>query len=79
MRLSMQDKNEFLKAAVKAPDLESLREWVVSVVDAADTLPDGKSDGPVPVPPFMPPAANGHAGSPASALAARHREDTLLP
>jgi len=60
MRLSMQDKNEFLKAAVKAPDLESLKLWVVSVVDAVDALPDGKSDAPVPVPPFVrPPAGNG--------------------
>jgi hypothetical protein len=73
MRLSMQDKNEFLKAAVKAPDLESLRLWVVSVVDAVDALPDGKSDAPVPVPPFMLPVANGHAGN-----GARRWEESLL-
>lgn len=73
MRLSMQDKNEFLKAAVKAPDLESLRLWVVSVVDAVDALPDGKADTPVPVPPFTLLAANKRAGD-----GARRWEDTLL-
>lgn len=73
MRLSMQDKNEFLKAAVKAPDLESLRQWVVSVVDAVDALPDGKADTPVPVPAFILRPANGHAGN-----GARRWEDTLL-
>jgi hypothetical protein len=75
MRLSMQDKNEFLKAAVKAPDLESLRLWVVSVVDAIDALPDGKADSPVPVPPFILPAGSGHA---ANGAAPRHWEETLL-
>jgi hypothetical protein len=73
MRLSMQDKNEFLKAAIKAPDLESLRLWVVSVVDAVDALPDGKADTPVPVPAFLPPTASGHAGN-----GARRWEDSLL-
>jgi hypothetical protein len=74
MRLSMQDKNEFLKAAIKAPDLESLRQWVVSVVDAVDALPDGKADTPVPVPPFTLPAAarNGNGNG------SRHWEDALL-
>jgi hypothetical protein len=73
VRLSMQDKNEFLKAAIKAPDLESLRLWIVSVVDAVDALPDGKADTPVPVPPFVLPPRNGHAGN-----GARQLEDSLL-
>jgi len=72
MRLSMQDKNEFLKAAVKAPDLESLRQWVVSVVDAVDALPDGKADTPVPVPPFTQPRASVPGNG------TRRWEDTLL-
>ena len=48
MRLSTQDRIEFMKAAVKAADLEGLKLWVVSVVDAIDALPDGKSDAPCP-------------------------------
>lgn len=62
MRLSMPDKNEFLKAAVKAPDLDTLRRWVVSVVDAIDSLPEGKADAPVPplTVPVIAPAGNGH-------------------
>lgn len=55
MRLSVPDKNEFLKAAVKATDLESLKRWLVSVVDTVDALPEGKAD--VPVPPYVPPTA----------------------
>lgn len=49
MRLSLQDKNELLKAALKATSLESLQAYVVSVVDAIDSLPDSKSDAPAPV------------------------------
>lgn len=52
MRLSTQDKIEVLKAALKAPDLESLKRWVVGLVDAMDAVPDGKNDAPVP--PFIP-------------------------
>ena len=48
MRLSTQDRIEFMKAAVKAKDVESLRQWVVSVVDAIDGLPDGKADAACP-------------------------------
>lgn len=55
MRLTTQDKIEFLKAAVKADDLEGLKRWLVSVVDASDVPPaDGKGDTPVAVPPFRP-------------------------
>ena len=59
MRLSVPDKNEFLKAAVKAADRESLARWIVSVVDAVDALPEGKAD--TPAPPYVAPAGNGHA------------------
>ena len=48
MRLSVPDRNEFMKAAVKAPDRESLVAWIVSVVDAVDELPEGKSDAQCP-------------------------------
>lgn len=48
MRLSTQDKIEILKAAVKADDLDALKQWVVGLVDASDALPDGKYDAPVP-------------------------------
>lgn len=55
MRLTMQDKNELLKAALKATDLEALRRYVVSLVDAADTVEigSGKADATVPVPPYV--------------------------
>lgn len=54
MRLTTQDKIEFLKAAVKADDLEALKQWLVAVVDAADAAPADGKDTPVPVPPFRP-------------------------
>ena len=44
MRLSKEDKYEFARAAIKARDLESLRDYIVSVVDAFDDLPPGKAD-----------------------------------
>lgn len=79
MRLTMQDKNEFLKAAVKAPDRESLARWLVSVVDAIDAAEreGGKADATVACPPFVLPAANGH-GITANGAPARRWEDTLL-
>jgi hypothetical protein len=48
VRLSLQDKNELLLAAVRAPDLDSLRDYVVGLVDAIDSLPDNKSDAQAP-------------------------------
>lgn len=55
MILTMLDKNEFLKAAIKASDVQDLKRWLVEVVDAADTSdPDGKRA--VAVPPFRPQA-----------------------
>lgn len=44
MRLSKEDKYELARAAIKARDLESLRDYIVSVVDAFDDLPPGKAD-----------------------------------
>lgn len=54
MRLTMQDKNELLKAAVKATDLDSLKRYVVSLVDAADTadIGSGKADTVTSVPAY---------------------------
>jgi hypothetical protein len=54
MRLSMQDKNEMLKAAARARvsgDLDGLVTWLLNAVDATDSLTDGKYD--VPVPPYQ--------------------------
>lgn len=48
MRLSKEDKYELARAAIKARDLESLRDYIVSVVDAFDDLPPGKADVPCP-------------------------------
>jgi hypothetical protein len=48
MRLSAQDKIELLKAAVKAPDRDSLADYVVSLVEVIDSLPGGKADAPAP-------------------------------
>lgn len=79
MRLTMQDKNEFLKAAVKATDLDSLKRWVVGLVDAADTADtgSGKADTSVPCPPYVAPAGNGHM-RPTGPLAERRWEDARL-
>lgn len=44
MRLSKEDKYELARAAIKARDLESLRDYIVAVVDAFDDLPPGKAD-----------------------------------
>jgi len=67
MRLSLQDRNEFLKAAIKTSD-KDIAAWIVGMVDAIDTLPEGKSDAPVPPyrlapsrQPAPPAAANGQA------------------
>lgn len=69
MRLTAPDKAELLKAAVKADDLDALKRWVVSVVDAIDDLPDGKYDAPVPR--YVAPAGS-------RAAANGHQEGTLL-
>jgi hypothetical protein len=78
MRLTMQDKNEFLKAALKARDLESLKLWVVSVVDALDSseAANGKADVHAPVPPYVAPAANGHG--PVQSLTVDGVQDSTL-
>ena len=66
MRLSIQDRNELMKAVVRAENLEALKRYVISLVDAIDDLPDGKSDAPVPR--YAEPtqvaavAGNGHQG-----------------
>jgi hypothetical protein len=80
MRLTVPDRNEFLKAALKTTDLD-IKEWIVRMVDAMDNLPEGKSD--VPVPPYRP--ASGPAPAPAPALGNGHAaavpqrwEDNLL-
>ena len=59
MRLSKDDKYELMKAAIMAPDLESLRAYLVRVAAAMDDLPPGKAE--IPCPRYMAPAANGHA------------------
>ena len=78
MRLNMQDKNEFLKAALRAKDLESLKQWLVSVVDALDTAEaaSGKSDVHVSVPPYVAPGSNGH--TPSAQSHARWEDGALL-
>jgi hypothetical protein len=64
VRLSKEDKYELARAAIKARDIVSLRDWIVSVVDAFDDLPPGKADVPCPryVAPAdgKQPAVNGH-------------------
>ena len=72
MRLSKEDKYELARAAIKSRDLESLRDYIVSVVDAFDELPPGKAD--VPCPRYITPGISGNGHVPA----ARHFEDTLL-
>ena len=47
MRLSKDDKNEILKAALvagKAKDYEGFTDWIVEQVCAFDDLPEGKAD-----------------------------------
>lgn len=60
MVLTIQDRNELLKAAVKADDLEELRRWLVTIVDVADAK--GKGDTTPALPPFRP---AGHETPPA--------------
>lgn len=71
MRLTVPDKAELLKAAVKADDLHTLKLWVVSIVDAIDDLPEGKYDAPVPR--YVTPA-----GSKPAPASNGHLESTLL-
>jgi len=72
VRLSIQDRNELMKAVVRAETAEDLKRYIISLVDAIDDLPDGKADAPVPR--YVTPgtSSNGHAPPP------RHFEDTLL-
>lgn len=63
MKLTEKDKNAILKAAVKARDLDNLKRWVVSLVDAIDMaeMGEGKADVSVAVPQYAEtPAGNGH-------------------
>jgi len=64
MRASIQDRNELMKAVIRAETLEDLKRYLISLVDAIDDLPEGKYDAPVPryaAPAAQPaPAANGH-------------------
>jgi hypothetical protein len=53
MRMSIPDRNEFLKAAIKTTD-RAVADWLVAVVDVIDGLPEGKND--IPCPPYVPPA-----------------------
>jgi hypothetical protein len=52
MDLTLQDKNELLKAAAKSTD-KAISIWLVSIVDAYDALPDGKRN--VTIPPYKAP------------------------
>lgn len=59
MRLTLQDKNAILKATLKANDpshFESFKQWVVSLVEAADNAEatEGRADTSVTVPPYVP-------------------------
>lgn len=65
MKLTEKDKNALLKTALQAKDVDSLRDWVVSLVDAVDKAEqeEGKSDVSVTVPRYAPlatPTGNGH-------------------
>ena len=76
MRLSKEDKYELARAAIKARDLESLRDYIVTLVDAFDDLPPGKAD--VSAPRYVVPSVTGHANGTAKAAVAGHWEDALL-
>ena len=76
MRLSKEDKYELARAAIKARDVESLRDYLVSVVDAFDDLPPGKAD--VACPRYVAPGADPDAGRRASAIAAGRWDHPLL-
>ena len=73
MRLSKEDKYELARAAIKARDLESLRDYIVSVVDAFDELPPGKAD--VACPRYVPSTAGGENSK---VVRAPHWEEALL-
>ena len=59
MRLTMQDKNQFLKAALKATDLGGLKQWVIGIIDAIylAEAASGKAHVHVAVPPYVAPTA----------------------
>lgn len=73
MRLSKDDRYELARAALKAPDLKSLRDYIISVVDAFDDRPEGKTE--VPCPRYVVPATAGGNGE---VTRAPHWEETLL-
>lgn len=81
MRLTVPDRNEFLKAALKATDVKSLTAWVVSLVDTIDNLPEGRND--TPCPPYRPTvtdsiSSNGMAAPHGPLPVERHWENTQL-
>ncbi len=55
MILTVQDRNELLKAALKSKD-RALAQWLVDIVTMVDDLPDGKNG--VICPPYRPPATS---------------------
>ena len=69
MRLTMQDKNEFLKAAFKATDLGDLKRWLVGIVDALDAeAAAGEADIHMAVPPYVAPGVSEHSPACPSSL-----------
>jgi len=78
MRLTVQDKYEIVKAAARATDLDSFKQWVLSIVDAIDDLPEGKADAAVP---RYVPAATGYAAVRATPRPASREwaNDCLVP
>jgi hypothetical protein len=81
VKLTEKDKNAILKAALTAKDLDSFKDWVVSLVIVIDNAEaaEGKADVSVPVPQFAAPAAGGHAGNGAAATQSPARwEDGVL-
>lgn len=64
MRLSKDDRYEFARAALMAPDLQSLRNYIVQVIDTFEGRPEGKTE--IQCPRFTEPGSNGHAPKQAS-------------
>ena len=66
MRLSKDDRYELARAAIKAPDLESLRDYIINVVDAFDDRPEGKTEAQCPR--YVVPGSNGNGSYKAEPL-----------
>ncbi len=47
MDLTLQDKNELLKAAIRTTDRD-IADWLVTIVEQSDALPDGRRNTPCP-------------------------------